>query len=163
MIQVFSETRSRLLHAALSLTSVILAGGIGNLATLPNIPTWYAGLAKPTFNPPNWVFGPVWSILYLMIAASLYRMLRQPDSQRKMAAVFVFLAQLALNAVWSIAFFGLHSPALALLVITVLWALIALTIKMFLPFDKVAAYLLVPYLLWVSFAMALNIAILLLN
>ena len=163
MIEAFSQTRTRLFHAALALVCVVVAGGIGNLATLPNIPTWYAGLVKPAFNPPNWIFGPVWTVLYLMMALSLYRLLRRADSQPKIAAIIVFLVQLAFNAAWSVAFFGLHSPALGLIVIVVLWALIALTIKMALPLDRLAGYLLLPYLLWVSFAMVLNIAILVLN
>jgi translocator protein len=141
-----------------------LAGVIGSAFTISSIPTWYAGLSKPSFSPPNWVFAPVWITLYAMMGVSLYLVWRKGMGQKnaKDAAV-AFLAQLILNTSWSIAFFGLKSPTAGLLVIIPLWSAISLTIIRFRRISWTAAALLVPYLLWVSFATLLNLSIILLN
>ena len=139
---------------------VLSAAIIGNMATIPNIPVWYAGLVKPTFNPPNWIFGPVWSLLYAMMVLSFWRVLLR---QAPVPTVIVFLLQMALNGFWSVAFFGLHDIALGLGVVLALEALILVTIYLFARIDKVAAWLLAPYALWVGFASILNAAILSLN
>jgi benzodiazapine receptor len=136
-----------------------LAGIIGSVFTLDSIPTWYAALAKPEFSPPSWVFGPVWIALYTMMGAAAY--LVYESKGRK--ALGVFGLQLALNASWSIVFFGLQSISGALWVIIALWLAIIWTISEFLKASKNAAYLMVPYLLWVSFAAVLNYAIWMLN
>jgi tryptophan-rich sensory protein len=141
----------------------LAAGGIGSLATIPNIPTWYAALEKPFFNPPNWLFGPVWTLLYVLMGVSLYLVWVTPYKKSKQQAFVVFGVQLALNALWSLVFFGLHMPWAGVMVIVLLLAGIVATVKLFWPISKTAAYLLLPYVAWVSFATALNFAIALLN
>lgn len=133
-----------------------LAGGIGSLFTAPSIGTWYAGLVKPSFNPPNWIFGPVWTTLFALMGVALYLIW-------KSRAMIPFFIQLALNVLWSVIFFGLHSPFFALLEIAVLWLAIFWTIIACRKVSKAAAYLLMPYLLWVSFASALTFSIWRLN
>ena len=143
---------------------VAVVSVLGTLATAPNIPTWYAGLVKPGFTPPNWVFGPVWTLLYAMMAFALWRILSLPgDRVGRKPAVTAFFVQLALNALWSWAFFGAHSPLAGLVVIFVLIVAIIATIRAFWALDHVAAYLLVPYLAWVCYATALTAAVWRLN
>lgn len=139
------------------------AGAIGSLATVANIPTWYALLEKPAFNPPNWIFGPVWTLLYLLMGISLYLVWTAKYKRNKKPAFTAFGVQLVLNTAWSLAFFGMHSPWAGLAVIIALWASITVTMRLFWPISRTAAYLLAPYLLWVSFATILNIAIAALN
>lgn len=134
-----------------------LAGVVGSLFTAPSIPTWYASLVKPSFNPPNWIFSPVWITLFLLMGISLYLIW----SDKK--AITVFSAQLFLNALWSFLFFGLHSPLLAFIEIILLWLAILATIVVSCRVSKPAAYLLIPYILWVSFAAVLNYSIMILN
>ena len=140
------------------------AGAVGSLFTIPAIPGWYAHLQKPSFCPPDWIFAPVWTVLFTMMAmaASLVwsKGLKEPGVR---AALIVFLAQLALNSAWSFLFFGLRSPLYGLVEIFVLWFMILVTILQFLKISRPAAWLLVPYLLWVSFACSLNLGIFLLN
>lgn len=149
--------------AALAAGPIIVASLLGNAATIPNIAPWYEGLVKPPLNPPNWVFGPVWTLLYILMGVAFYRILRSPDSARRRRAVWLFLAQLVLNAAWSFAFFAAHSPLLGLVVILPLEALILATIDAFRRIDGVAAACLVPYALWVGFATYLNGALFALN
>ncbi|MFH0971391.1 MAG: TspO/MBR family protein [Candidatus Micrarchaeota archaeon] len=140
-----------------------LAGGIGAIFTSPNIPTWYAALAKPSFSPPNWVFFPVWTTLYLMMGVSVYLVWnREKNKQAEMGLKF-FGVQLLLNILWSFLFFGMKSPFLGLIGIIALWLSIALTIRQFWKINRNAAYLLVPYILWVSFAAILNFSVWQLN
>lgn len=139
------------------------AGGIGSLATYSNIPTWYAELIKPTFNPPNWIFGPVWTILYILIGISLYLIWTTKTKRNKQNAYIVFGAQLVLNALWSIVFFGMHSLIGGSVVVILLWASIIANIKLFWPISKPAAWMLVPYLAWVSFASILTFSVASLN
>lgn len=149
--------------AALAILPVVVASALGQIATMPNIPTWYAGLVKPSFNPPNWIFGPVWTLLYVLMAYAFYRVLRAPESAARSRAIGLFLVQIVLNAAWSWAFFGFHSPLAGIAVIVPLLVLIALTIAAFARVDGVASMLLYPYIAWVSFATVLNIAIWRLN
>jgi benzodiazapine receptor len=150
--------------AVLAATPVIAASVLGNIATMPQINGWYATIAKPSFNPPNWVFGPVWTILFLMIGYAFYRVLRTPDfTPSRRAAIAIFLVQMALNAAWSWAFFAAQSPLAGLLVIAPLWLSIIATIAVFWRVDTIAGALLLPYLAWVSFASVLNFAIWRLN
>lgn len=142
----------------LSIGICLSAGIIGSLFTFSSIPTWYATLIKPVFSPPNWIFGPVWTFLYILMGISLYIVW-----QKKKKVPFIFWIQLILNAAWSIIFFGLRNPALALVDIIALWIAIALTVKAFSKINETAACLLVLYLFWVSFAILLNIAIVMLN
>ncbi len=151
----------RLLIAALPVLAVSLAGG---LVTRPSIPTWYAGLAKPGFTPPNWLFAPVWTTLYILMAYALWRILALPKNQPgRSAAVTAFFVQLALNSLWSFAFFGAHSPLAGLIVIAALIVAILVTMRAFWRLDRIAALLFVPYLVWVAYATALNGAIWQLN
>lgn len=139
------------------------AGLIGRLATTSQIPHWYADLHKPSFNPPNWVFGPAWGILYIMMATALYLVIVKPVSISKFGAYSVFFIQLILNSAWSVIFFGLHHVFVAFLVIMVLWFFILLCILVFSRISKTAAYLMIPYIAWVTFAAFLNFYIWQLN
>jgi benzodiazapine receptor len=150
-------TRAPWLDALIAATPVFLAGGLGNLATIPNIPTWYASLNRPPLTPPNWVFGPVWTILYAMMGYALYRILRlDPATPGRGRALVAFMAQLTLNAAWSFAFFGANSPSLGLMTIVPLLTLIVATILIFRPLDSISARCLMPYAGWVCFATYLN-------
>lgn len=139
------------------------AAGIGSLATVGAIPTWYAALHKPSWNPPNWIFGPVWSLLYLMMAVAAWQVWRTAGWSGARLALGLFAIQLVLNVGWSVVFFGLHRPGWAFVEIVVLWCAILATLLLFRPISPLAALLLVPYLAWVSFASALNFAIWRLN
>jgi len=142
------------------------AAGIGTIATIPNIPTWYSTLEKPLLNPPNWVFGPVWTLLYLLISISLYLVITSKKSVKKQSKrnlYVLFGAQLTLNTLWSITFFGLHLIEAAVGVILMLLACIIVMIIKFWPYSPLAAKLLIPYVLWVSFATYLTIGIALVN
>lgn len=160
-----SRARPSPIGAAMAAAAAVGAAAlIGNLATMPAIPTWYAGLAKPSFNPPNWLFGPVWGLLYAMMATAFWRILTMPAATPgRTSAIAAFLAQMSLNALWSVAFFAGRSPALGLVVILALALAIAATIALFRRLDRPAAWLLVPYLAWVCFAALLNAAIWRLN
>ena len=141
-----------------------LAGFIGSVFTTPSIPGWYAGLAKPPFNPPNWVFAPVWTILYAMMGISAYLVYEKRQGRKDVGrALTIFASQLGLNVAWSIVFFGAHQILGAVIVIVLLWALILATIWLFSRISRAAAYLLIPYILWVSFASVLNISLYTLN
>ena len=140
------------------------AGIIGSLFTTPAIPTWYAALQKPAFTPPNWLFAPVWITLYLLMGIAAFLVWRFGlENRRVRTALIIFLVQLVLNSLWSVVFFGLQSPLYGIIVIIILWIAILLTILKFARISAVAAWLLVPYILWVSYASALNISIWLLN
>ncbi len=150
--------------AALSAGPILAAALLGNAATIPNIAVWYEGLAKPALTPPNWVFGPAWTILYVLMGAAFYRLLRgDPAARGRKRAIGLFVAQLVLNAAWSFAFFAAHSPALGLAVILPMEALILATIAAFWPLDRAAALCLVPYAAWVAFATYLNAGVFALN
>ncbi len=141
-----------------------LAGVLGSFFTLDSILTWYATLNKPSFNPPNWIFGPVWTTLYTMMGISLYLIGQKGLKNKKVKFAFwLFLVHLAVNTLWSIIFFGLQNLSLALVVIIILWILIIWTIYLFYKLNTIAAYLLIPYAFWVSFATILNYFILKLN
>lgn len=140
-----------------------LAGIIGAVFTTPSISGWYAGLNKPFFNPPNWLFGPVWTLLYLLMGISLYLVWNQKKGVKIKTALIIFAIQLGLNSLWSIIFFGMRLPSVAFLEILILLLFIVLTIVKFLPISKISACLLIPYLLWVSFASFLNFYIVRLN
>lgn len=137
----------------------LAAGWIGSIVTTPAIPAWYDGLNKPPFNPPQAVFPVVWTILYILMGIAAWRVWRAGGG----SALVPFFIQLALNVVWSFAFFGARSPAFGFLVIAVLWATIAWTIAAFAAVDRAAPWMMAPYLAWVSFAAVLNGAIWYLN
>lgn len=140
------------------------AGFVGSLFTAPAISTWYASLTKPILNPPNWVFAPVWTILYFLMGVAAFLIWRRGCRRKDVrAALGIFFVQLILNSFWSFIFFGLHSPSGALVEIIFLWLFIFLTIAVFMRISKFAAVLLLPYILWVSFAAWLNYSIWQLN
>ncbi len=147
-----------------------LAGVIGSIFTAMSVKDWYVFLAKPSLNPPSWVFSPVWISLFLLMGISLYLIWTSKEDKKKKkgksekkCAYELFASQLLLNMSWSLFFFGLKSPMAALLNILVLWMFIALTILKFYKISKTASYLLIPYLAWVTFAAFLNYAIVMLN
>lgn len=148
----------------ISVVGCELVGILGTPFTIAAIPSWYVTLNKPAFAPPNWLFGPAWTTLYFLMGVAFYLIWKQGWKKKKVkTAGLFFLAQLGLNFLWSPVFFGLRSPVLGLTVIIALWIFIVMTMKKFLPLSKMAFYLLVPYLLWVSFATVLNAAIVILN
>lgn len=141
-----------------------LAGVVGSLFTKGAIDGWYITLVKPVFSPPNWIFAPVWIILYFLMGIALYLVWETKVKKKQVNdAIQLFGVHLLINATWSIVFFGLKSPFLAFLNIMALWLLIILVIYKFWYVNKTAAYLLIPYLLWVSFATFLNYSIWVLN
>lgn len=143
---------------------IVLCLGVGvvsGVMTAGAMVDWYPTLNKPFFNPPSWVFAPAWTILYIMMAVAAWRVwLAGPSSK---PALNLFFIQLVLNFLWSVFFFGLHSPALALIDIIAMWIMIALTMRAFFKIARPAGWLLVPYLAWVSFAAVLNASIWWLN
>jgi tryptophan-rich sensory protein len=148
---------------AISIVICYVPAGIGSFFTVPATGTWYAALDKPWFTPPAWVFGPVWTVLYLLMGISLYRLWMQQGSYEIRLPAILFGVQLALNALWSFLFFGLQSPFLGLIEIVALWISIAVTIAALNRIDHTGAVLLVPYILWVSLAGVLNYAVFQLN
>ncbi len=154
----------KILGMLVSIVICEVAGVIGSVFTTPSIPGWYAGLIKPSFNPPNWLFGPVWTVLYALMGVAAYLVYEKGWKDGKVRrALIVFVGQLILNALWSIVFFGAHMILGAAVVIILLWGMILASIALFSKVSKAAAWLLVPYILWVSFATVLNIALYVLN
>jgi translocator protein len=141
------------------------AAGLGGYWTAPSVSPggWYYQIAKPSWTPPSWLFGPVWTALYLAMAVAGWLVWRRGGWAAHRGALALFLVQLALNAVWSGLFFGLHSPGLAMVEILLLWTAILLTARAFFRVSRLAGWLLVPYLLWVSFASVLTFAVWRLN
>jgi benzodiazapine receptor len=144
-----------------SIIVCLAAGFLGSFFTITSIGSWYSTINKPFFNPPNFIFGPVWSFLYIMMGISLYLVLT--NKKKNKVALVLFFIQLILNSLWSILFFGLQNPLLAFMEILLLWAAIFITIKKFYKISKASASLLIPYLLWVTFASVLNLSIYILN
>jgi tryptophan-rich sensory protein len=138
------------------------AAWLGSLATMPEIGNWYATLRKPVFNPPNWLFGPVWSILYFLMSVALYKIWLSPHPGRR-KALSLFFAQLLLNVLWSYIFFRWHLLFIASVEIGLLLALIIIFILYSKPVSKIAGYCFIPYALWVSFAAVLSMSICILN
>lgn len=143
--------------------AVLMVGFIGSLATAPNIDSWYQYLDKPLLNPPNWIFGPVWTALYVLIGISLWRVIYAKSTRAKNTVYSLFGAQLALNLAWSLVFFGLQAPAWALVIIILLLFSIVMYMDEAGDYDKLAYWLFVPYVLWTGFATYLTIGIVLLN
>jgi len=141
-----------------------LAGGLGSYFTIGSVKDWYPTLVKPALNPPAWVFGPVWTTLFLLMGISAFLIWKKGLYRKDVRiALSIFLGQLVLNTLWSIIFFALHSPGGALFEMIFLWLAIVATIIAFSKISKPAAWLLLPYILWVSFAGYLNYAIWALN
>lgn len=147
----------------ISLFVVFLTGFIGSLFTMPNISSWYVFLNKPFFSPPNWLFGPAWSFLYLLMGISAFLIWQKRDNPKTKPALGFYAIQLVLNALWSIIFFGMKNPGLAFLEILFLLGFIIITAIKFYQIDKKASLLFIPYILWVSFAAVLNYYLWILN
>src|SRR5512133_2858936 len=142
----------------------LIIGVIGSVFTMPSIPGWYAGLQKPAFNPPAWIFGPVWTLLYTLMGISLWLVIRDGITEKPVQqAVVIFTAQLIANFAWSIIFFGLHMIAFAFLEVLLLDILIIATIVSFRKINPTAGWLLVPYICWTAFASILTGTIWILN
>jgi len=164
VLPILSKKPGPAAAAAFSAGPILLAALLGNAATMPNIASWYDGLAKPPLTPPNWVFGPAWTTLYILMGVAFYRVLRlEPETPGRRRAIWLFAIQLVFNAGWSFAFFAAHSPALGLAVILPMEALVLATIWAFWRIDRVAAYCLIPYAMWVAFATYLNAGVWALN
>ncbi|AWW31054.1 tryptophan-rich sensory protein [Echinicola strongylocentroti] len=151
------------LHLLLFVAAVVLMGSIAGVANAGNITTWYAELEKPSFNPPNSLFGPVWTVLYALMGLGLYLIWNAPKSEKRKRALQVFVVQFVLNFCWSFIFFYFHLIGWAAVEIVLLLGMIIWMIVSFKAVSKWAAYLQFPYLLWVSFATLLNISIWWLN
>jgi len=148
----------------ISIGFCLFVGFAGSLTTTPSIETWYATLQKPFFNPPNWIFGPVWTLLYILMGIAAFLVWRKGTKNKIVKLAFkLFLLQLTLNFLWSLIFFGFHLPRAAFGEIMLLCIAIFLTIKVFSRISKYSGWLMIPYLLWVSFATILNLAIVILN
>lgn len=146
------------LKLVISILICQLAGLIGSIFTGPAIPTWYEALKKPSFTPPSWLFAPAWITLFVLMGIAAFIVWRRGLSERQVKiALGIFLIQLVLNALWSVVFFGLKTPLGGLIVIVVLWIAILLTILNFSKISTAAGILLLPYILWVSFAAVLNL------
>ena len=142
--------------------AAFLAGAIGSWATFENVRSWYPSLNKPAWNPPNWIFGPVWTTLYILMGVAIWRVWRMPvPAARRL--VRVYFVQLFFNALWSVLFFGLKQPAWALADIVMLWLMLVWLLLSVWRVERPAGWLWLPYVLWVSFATALNTAIVRLN
>jgi translocator protein len=148
----------------LSILIVFVAGSIGTLATTSELTTWYAALTKPSWTPPNWAFGPIWTTLYILMGIALFLVWREGlDRKDVKFAILIFAVQLFLNILWSLVFFGMHSIFGGLILILILWIAIFANIIAFYVISKPAGLLLIPYLIWVSIASYLNYTVYLLN
>lgn len=144
------------LIAVACIATPLLIGGISGIFTIDGVNGWYTTLQKPSFNPPNWLFGPVWTLLYALMGVALFLVINATATQPKTTAIALFAVQIVFNFFWSIIFFKWQSPCYALVEIAMLWICILLTMLSFWNIHKTAALLLVPYLAWVSFAAVLN-------
>ena len=155
----------KILRIVLVVATCLVVGYLSGVVTRESITTWYPTLIKPIFNPPNWIFAPVWTMLYIMMGVAggmIWNRIETDETNVKKAFKF-FMYQLGLNALWSYLFFGLHNQLLALIEIVLLWLVIFETYNQFKKIDKVAGMLFIPYLAWVSFATVLNASIWWLN
>ena len=149
--------------AIVSVLIAQIAGVIGSFFTAANIQTWYVFLEKPAFAPPNWLFAPAWITLYTLMGIAAFLIWQKRETAGAKPALYFYCSQLVLNALWSVAFFGLQNPFLGFLVIIVLWLLILLTLLKFWKIERTAGLLFIPYILWVSFAAILNLTVWQLN
>jgi tryptophan-rich sensory protein len=158
----FSLKQTGILIGAISIC--LLAGFIGSLVTIPAIPGWYAGLVKPAFTPPSWIFAPVWTTLYILMGISLFLVLRAGSATREVrTARMLFSVQILLNIGWSFAFFGNQSLLSGFIVIVILWIVLLATLIQFSRVSRTAGILLVPTFVWVSFASYLNYSLMVVN
>ena len=161
---IFGIKRREITGLLVSLLACQSAGVLGLLFTHPALRSWYPWLKRPSFQPPNWLFAPVWTALYAMMGSAVFLVWRKvPNDRRASRAVDFFGVQLTFNSLWSVVFFGLRSPLAGLAEISVLWVALIATVIKFFRISKPAGFLLIPYLLWTSFATVLNFSIWRLN
>jgi len=156
---------NKITKIVVALIICLMVGYSASIVTRPSVETWYPTIIKPSFNPPNWIFMPVWTLLYILMAVAaglVWDKIKEQNQEVKVALGF-FLIQLTLNAIWSYIFFGLKNPMLALIEIALLWLMIYETYLKFIKINKTAGYLLIPYMAWVAFAGILNASIWWLN
>lgn len=156
---------NKYIKIAIALLVCLAVGYSASTVTRPSVETWYPTLVKPIFNPPNWIFMPMWTLLYILMAVAaglVWDKIKEQNEVVKKALLF-FIIQLTLNAIWSYLFFGLKNPLLALVEIALLWLMIYETYLKFIKINKTAGYLLIPYMAWVAFAAVLNASIWWLN
>jgi len=154
----------KLKKLAISLGLCLGAGFLGSLFTTSAIDTWYVNLNKPIFNPPNWLFGPVWTMLYILMGIALFLVWQKGLKNKNVRFAFwFFIMHLAFNTLWSIIFFGVKNIGLAMVDIAILWLMVLALLYFFYEIDKRATWLIVPYFLWISFASLLNYSIWILN
>lgn len=152
------------LKAAIFIIGCEAAGMIGTIFTMPAIPTWYSTITKPALNPPSWIFGPVWTTLYALMGIAAFLIWKKGIEKKEVkSALYVFGLQLILNMAWTPVFFGLRNPGAAYIIIVAMWFSIIWTMIKFYKLNRVATYLLIPYIIWVSFAAYLNLSIWMLN
>ncbi|OXA79828.1 TspO and MBR related proteins [Flavobacterium aquidurense] len=156
---------NKFVKIAIALLVCLAVGYSASTVTRPSVESWYPTLVKPIFNPPNWIFMPMWTLLYILMAVAaglVWDKIKEQNDVVKKALLF-FIIQLTLNAIWSYLFFGLKNPLLALIEIALLWLMIYETYLKFIKINKTAGYLLIPYMAWVAFAAVLNASIWWLN
>jgi translocator protein len=163
MTQSYTKTVDPSLKLIISLALTLLVGFGASFAAADAVNSWYSDLQKPFFTPPSWVFAPIWTILYILMGISFYRVWKLTETSKRNIALFVFVLQLLFNGIWSFIFFKLHAIGLAFADIFILWVTIIVTMYLFTSLSRLAAWLLYPYLLWVSFAALLNFSIWQLN
>jgi tryptophan-rich sensory protein len=162
-VVVTAMNSKRWLPLGLFLGLALAAAGLGALATATSVDTWYVTLRKPQWTPPDWIFAPVWAVLYLLMAVATWRAWRTGDALVARRTVSLYSAQLTLNVLWSILFFRMRHPAAALVEIVVLWTVLVIILFRYWRIDRLAAVLWMPYVAWITFAAALNGAIWSLN
>jgi len=153
----------KILKFVVSIAIPLVIGFLGSIFTSTSVDTWYPFLKKPAFNPPNWIFGPVWTLLFILMGISFYLVWRHRFGGKPLLCVAIFAVQLLFNFLWSILFFGLKNPLWAFVDLCILWILIWVNLIVFYRITKLSGYLFLPYLLWVSFAGVLNYSIYVLN
>lgn len=154
---------NNILKIIASISITLTTGALASYFTMDAITTWYVTLNKPSFNPPNWIFGPVWTTLYILLGIGLFLIWKERPSRMRNEALTIFGIQLTLNFAWSFFFFYIHQIGIALIEIVLLWSSILLMIRYFNKINPIAAYINIPYLLWVTFATVLNAAYYILN
>jgi len=155
--------KKHLFPLLISIIIALSAGFIGSFFTTPSIASWYAFINKPSFSPPNWLFAPAWTLLYILMGIAAFLIWQKRDYPQTKPALMFYGLQLILNTLWSIIFFGMKNLGLAFLEIIFLWLFILITLIKFYKINKTAGLLFVPYLAWVSFALILNYAVWMLN
>lgn len=162
-LKTYEMKLSKYLTLLICILIPLIIGSISGLANVGNVNDWYVDLIKPSFNPPGYLFGPVWTVLYVLLGLSLYMVWKSPTGKIRSQALIIFFIQMFLNFIWTFIFFYFKNSGLALADIIILWLFIVLMILIFYRINKTAAFIQIPYLLWVSFATVLNASIWMLN